>query len=112
MTSSANVSARSFLKNGEESFYSRAGAFGLDSEGTLVNPANGFRVQGWMADELNGEMVLNTASNPEDLIIPVGSKDPAKATTNVNFARIRLLKEGWVNPRISAAREKLPASAS
>lgn len=74
------------LKNGEESFYSRAGAFGLDSEGTLVNPANGFRVQGWMADELNGEMVLNTASNPEDLIIPVGSKDPAKATTNVNFA--------------------------
>ncbi|MBP7480741.1 MAG: flagellar hook protein FlgE [Spirochaetaceae bacterium] len=74
------------LKNGEESFYSRAGACGLDSEGTLVNPANGFRVQGWMADELNGEMVLNTASNPEDLIIPVGSKDPAKATTNVNFA--------------------------
>ncbi len=74
------------LKNGEESFYSRAGAFGLDSEGTLVNPANGFRVQGWMAQDLNGEMVLNTASNTEDIIIPVGTKDPAKATTNVNFA--------------------------
>lgn len=74
------------LKNGEESFYSRAGAFGLDSEGTLVNPASGLRVQGWMAEDLNGELVLNTASNPEDLIIPVGSKDPAKATENVNFA--------------------------
>lgn len=74
------------LKNGEESFYTRAGAFGLDSEGTLVNPANGMRVQGWMAEELNGEMVLNTAGSTEDLIIPVGTKDPAKATENVNFA--------------------------
>lgn len=74
------------LKNGEQSFYSRAGAFGLDNEGTLVNPANGFRVQGWMAREMDGEMVLNTASNAEDLIIPIGTKDPAKATENVNFA--------------------------
>lgn len=74
------------LKNGEQSFYSRAGAFGLDNEGTLVNPANGFRVQGWMAQEMDGEMVLNTASNAQDLIIPVGTKDPAKATENVNFA--------------------------
>ena len=74
------------LKNGEESFYTRAGAFGLDSEGTLVNPANGMRVQGWMARELNGEMVLQTAGSTEDLIIPVGTKDPAKATQNVNFA--------------------------
>lgn len=74
------------LKNGEETFYSRAGAFGVDSEGTLVNPANGMRVQGWMAEELNGEMILNTAGSTEDLIIPVGTKDPAKATENVNFA--------------------------
>ena len=74
------------MKNGEESFYTRAGAFSLDSEGTLVNPANGMRVQGWMADEINGQMVLQTAGSTEDLIIPVGSKDPAKATENVNFA--------------------------
>ncbi len=74
------------LKNGEETFYTRAGAFGLDNEGTLVNPANGLRVQGWMAQELNGEMILNTAGDVEDLIIPVGTKDPARATTNVDFA--------------------------
>ena len=74
------------MKNGEESFYTRAGAFSLDSEGTLVNPANGMRVQGWMAEEINGQMVLQTAGSTEDLIIPVGSKDPAKATENVNFA--------------------------
>ena len=74
------------LKSGEESFYTRNGAFGLDRDGTLVNPANGMRVQGWMAEEVNGQMLVSTAATPEDLIIPVGSKDPAKETTNVNFA--------------------------
>ena len=74
------------MKSGEESFYTRNGAFGLDRDGTLVNPANGMRVQGWMADEVNGQMLVSTAATPEDLIIPVGSKDPAKETTNVNFA--------------------------
>ena len=74
------------LKSGEESFYTRNGAFGLDRDGTLVNPANGMRVQGWMAEEVNGQMLVSTAATPEDLIIPVGSKDPAKEKTNVNFA--------------------------
>ena len=73
-------------KNGEKSYYTRAGAFSLDQNGTLVNPANGMRVQGWMARELNGEMVIQTAATPTDLTIPVGSKDPAKATQNINFA--------------------------
>ena len=74
------------MKSGEESFYTRNGAFGLDSDGTLVNPANGMRVQGWMAEDINGQMMVRTAATPTDLIIPVGSKDPAKETTNVNFA--------------------------
>ncbi|MBQ3837595.1 MAG: flagellar hook-basal body complex protein, partial [Treponema sp.] len=42
--------------------------------------------QGWMAREMNGEMVIQTAASPTDLVIPVGSKDPARATQNVNFA--------------------------
>jgi flagellar hook protein FlgE len=96
------------LKNGEESFYSRAGTFGVDVDGTLVNPANGLRVQGWMARELNGEMVLNTAGTPEDLIIPVGQKDPAKATTNVDFAcnlnkNTPLIREGASDSDIAKA---------
>ncbi|MCQ2576399.1 MAG: flagellar hook protein FlgE [Treponema sp.] len=74
------------LKSGEESFYTRNGAFSLDRDGTLVNPANGMRVQGWMAEDVNGQMLVSTAATPTDLIIPVGSKDPAKETTNVNFA--------------------------
>ena len=74
------------LKSGEESFYTRNGAFGLDMNGTLVNPATGMRVQGWMAEDVNGQMMVSTAATPTDLVIPVGSKDPAKETTNVSFA--------------------------
>ncbi|MCQ2572396.1 MAG: flagellar hook protein FlgE [Treponema sp.] len=74
------------LKNGDESFYTRNGAFGLDMNGTLVNPATGLRVQGWQARELDGEMIVQTAATPTDLVIPVGSKDPAKETTNVKYA--------------------------
>ena len=74
------------VKNGDESFYTRNGVFGLDRDGTLVNPANGMRVQGWMSRDLNGEQIVQTAATPTDLVIPVGSKDPAKATENVLFA--------------------------
>ena len=74
------------LKKGEESFYTRAGAFSLDTDGTLVNPANGMRVQGWMAEEVNGQMLVSTAATPTDLTIPVGAKDPAKETQNVHYA--------------------------
>lgn len=74
------------MKSGDETFYTRNGAFSLDSNGTLVNPANGMRVQGWMAQDVNGEQVLTTAATPGNLVIPVGSKDPAKETNNVMFA--------------------------
>lgn len=74
------------MKNGDKSFYTRAGSFALDEVGTLVNPANGLRVQGWMARTVNGQQIIQPASDPSDLIIPVGSKDPAKATSEVDFA--------------------------
>jgi flagellar hook protein FlgE len=73
------------LKNGDQTFYSRNGDFSLDKNGTFVNPANGMRVQGWMARTVNGERIVTTAATPTDITIPVGSKDPAKATENVKF---------------------------
>ena len=73
------------LKNGDETFYSRAGVFGVDSNGTLVNPANGLRVQGWMAEDANGQQIVRTSATPTDLVIPVGQKDPPKATENVRY---------------------------
>ena len=74
------------LKDGEKTFYTRAGAFGIDKEGTLVNPANAMRVQGWMAEEADGFRIINTSGQTEDLNIPIGQKLDAKATTSVNYA--------------------------
>ena len=37
------------VSDGDRKFYTRAGTFGLDKNGTLVNPGNGLKVQGWMA---------------------------------------------------------------
>ncbi len=74
------------LRAGNKLFHTRAGAFGLDENGTLVNPANGLRVQGWQAEEIDGQTFINTAADVEDLVIPVGSKDPAAATTDVELA--------------------------
>ena len=74
------------LKNGEKEFYTRAGAFGIDESGTLVNPANGMKVQGWMAEEVDGQVFVNVASDPGDITIPVGGKDPAAATSEVMLA--------------------------
>ncbi|MDR1948738.1 MAG: flagellar hook protein FlgE [Spirochaetaceae bacterium] len=87
------------LKEGENFFYTRAGDFSVDQEGLMVNPANGMRLQGWMARTLDGVQVLDVSREVEDLVIPVGGKDAARATTSVNFAcnldkRTPFLEEG------------------
>ena len=66
--------------------YTRAGAFSLDAEGVLVNPANGMKEQGWMVREMEGYEILDVSRPVEQIVIPVGGKDPARATTVVNFA--------------------------
>ena len=66
--------------------FTRAGAFSVDSEGIMVNPANGMKVQGWMAREVEGYTILDVSRPVEQLEIPIGGKDPARATTMVNFA--------------------------
>lgn len=74
------------LKSGEKTYYTRAGAFGVDRDGTLVNPGNGMRVQGWMATDVAGERIINSSGQVEDLIIPVGQKIDAKETTYVRYS--------------------------
>ncbi|MCL2520206.1 MAG: flagellar hook protein FlgE [Spirochaetaceae bacterium] len=70
------------LRQGENNFYTRAGAFGIDAEGVLVNPANGMRVQGWAATE---EGQVNASGDVGDLRIPIYNKEPARATTMVEM---------------------------
>jgi flagellar hook protein FlgE len=73
-------------KKGESTMYTRDGALGLDKDGRIVNPGTGYRVQGWLAQDINGRQVLSTSGATEDLVVPIGSKDPAKATGRVDIA--------------------------
>ncbi|MDR2134617.1 MAG: flagellar hook protein FlgE [Treponema sp.] len=74
------------LDDAGRQLFTRAGAFSIDEEGVLVNPANGMKVQGWMARNIAGTQVVDVSRQVEELVIPVGAKDPARATTTVNFA--------------------------
>jgi flagellar hook protein FlgE len=74
------------VKDGDKEFYTRAGAFNVDKDGNLVNPANGLKVQGWNSrvDE-NGTKYINSSSTIENITLPLYSKEPAKATKEVVF---------------------------
>ncbi len=74
------------VKDGDKSFYTRAGSFNVDKNGNYVNPANGLKVQGWNSrlDE-NGNKYINSSASVEDIVIPLYSKEAAKATKQVDF---------------------------
>ncbi|MCL2276892.1 MAG: flagellar hook protein FlgE [Treponema sp.] len=74
------------LDDGGTQLFTRAGAFSVDAEGVMVNPANGMKVQGWMAEEIGGTAYLDVSAPVGQIVIPVGGKDPAAETTIVNFA--------------------------
>ena len=74
------------VSDGERKYYTRAGAFGLDKNGTLVNPANGLKVQGWMATrDQAGEMRVNPSGTTEDIVIPIYGKVDARETANIRY---------------------------
>ena len=74
------------IREGEKQFYTRAGQFNLDKEGFYVHPGTGLRVQGWNArTNAEGRAFVNTSGTLEDIQIPLYSKKPAKATTEVVF---------------------------
>ena len=72
------------LSDGTTNSYSRAGVFGLDGESNFVSPSTGLKVQGWMADPGTG--VINTSGALENIMVAIGQKTPAKATTGVVYA--------------------------
>lgn len=65
------------LRGGSGNLYSRDGSFQLNANGALVDPATGFRVQGFQAD--NG--VIDTNAEITDLTIPVGGSSIVQETT-------------------------------
>ena len=65
------------VKKGDEDFYTRAGNFQTDANGSLVSADDGYTVQGRMA--VNGKL-SDTITNIQ---IPLGQTSPANATTTV-----------------------------
>ncbi|MFW5962070.1 MAG: flagellar basal-body rod protein FlgF [bacterium] len=72
------------VNDGEQDLYTRAGALTLDNNGNLVNGANGFTVQGWMADS-DGN--INNNQSVGDIVVPVGQDMAASASTKVGFGK-------------------------
>ena len=71
------------LSDGARIFYTRDGSFDVSIAGDLVNPTNGFKVQGWNADA-NG--LLDTTAPPSALRIPFGTRISAQRTTQIGLS--------------------------
>lgn len=70
------------LDTGDGNLFSRVGAFDINLKKELVDPATGYHVKGWMADDGGG---IDTSVNPEHVIIQLGQLTIAKATANIAF---------------------------
>ncbi len=64
-------------------FYTRAGAFGFDSNANLVDPATGMFVLGKNADS-SGEIPSLATTGP--ITIPFGQQDPARSTEEITLS--------------------------
>lgn len=75
------------VSDGNAYYYTRAGAFTLDSNGNLIQTSTGYKVQGWTAvqDPETGERYIDTNRPIGDLVISAGMTMPAKKTSNVRF---------------------------
>ncbi|TCL66548.1 flagellar hook protein FlgE [Hydrogenispora ethanolica] len=70
------------LTDGSRTYYTRAGNFNKEEDGRLTNSANGFVVQGWLADSAGN---INTNSSVVPIQLPMGQSIPASATTSIEF---------------------------
>ena len=72
------------VKQGNQTYYTRDGAFAFDADGNYVLPSSGLYVQGWTAE--NGVLpTTKTESNMTKITIPSGKSMAAKATGTVTY---------------------------
>ncbi|MCL2283905.1 MAG: flagellar hook-basal body complex protein [Fibromonadales bacterium] len=72
------------VSDGEGTYYTKNGAFQLDSNGYIMLPTNGMVLQGRMADTY-GNFPPGTAIG--NLQIPMSQQSPAKETTEISLGR-------------------------
>lgn len=85
------------LRNGDQTYYTRNGAFSFDESGYYELPGSGLRVQGWNA---TSEGVIDTNGLSTDIIVPVGKTMDATETTRIDYTG-NLNKEDRVIERIT-----------
>ena len=71
------------LRDGNQSYYTRNGAFMFDESGYYVMPGNGLRVQGWNA---SSDGVINTNGTATDIVVEVGKTMEATATSAIDYS--------------------------
>ena len=72
------------VKQGNQTFYTRNGAFNFDSEGNLVN-AEGLYVQGYMNASATEHNSINTNGATSSIQIRAGKTMPSSATKTANY---------------------------
>lgn len=72
------------VSDGNGTYYTRNGAFQFDSKGQMVLPTNGMVLQGKLAD-VDGN--FTSTSLIGNIRVPFNDQAPAKASTEVKFAR-------------------------
>ncbi|MBO6305211.1 MAG: flagellar hook-basal body complex protein [Selenomonadaceae bacterium] len=70
------------MKRGNETFYTRDGAFEFDAEGNYVLPGSGLFVQGWMGKD----GTIDTTTQVGNITVAAGKSMPANATSQVTYA--------------------------
>lgn len=70
------------LSDGAGVRYSRDGSFSINSNGVLIDPATGLRVQGFLADDTG---VIPEDATVSDIVIPVGGTGIVRATTTATM---------------------------
>ncbi len=72
-----------YLKDGNQSYYTRNGSFMFDEEGNYVMSGTGLHVQGWNA---TAEGEINTNGAATNIVVPVGKTMEASATTSIDYS--------------------------
>ncbi len=69
------------VKSGNDTYYTRDGAFEFDADGNYVLPGSGHYVQGWMATD----GVLTTNGGVENIVVKAGKSMAAKASEKITY---------------------------
>jgi flagellar hook protein FlgE len=76
------------LSNGTKNYYTRAGSFDRDENGTFVQSSSGLKLQGWSAvyDQTSGSRYVDTNQPVGDITVSDGTTMSAKKTSSMTMS--------------------------